>query len=140
MYYLGMKKQNLIKQSLSQPASMKYVCELLEINNIPNRSKLAENVCEYFGFYDSRGIRQLGSCLKALRELDSKDYFLLPVARNSKRSNSPRRIPKSIPLPKDVPDKAGMVLDLKLIPVKTGEQILLWNELMGREYPQGAGA
>ena len=42
IYLLSMKKQNLIKQTLSQPASIKYVKELLESKQIPNRAKLAE--------------------------------------------------------------------------------------------------
>lgn len=134
-----MKKQNLIKQTLSQPMSIEYVCELLESKEVPNRTKFAELVCEYFDFHDARGHRQKVSCLKALRELESAGHFILPVAGKTNTNISPRRLSEPVPEPKDVPAKAGNVRGLSLVVVHTDEQKRIWNELMICEHPQGAG-
>jgi hypothetical protein len=44
-----------------------------------------------------------------------------------------------VALPTDVPSEAGDVRGLKLVLVKRTEQMRIWNELMIREHPQGAG-
>ena len=44
-----------------------------------------------------------------------------------------------MPAPRDVPGAAGEVQGLELVLVETQGQIRIWNELMFREHPQGAG-
>ncbi len=131
--------QNQIKRTLSEPMSIDYVCGLLKNNKILHRSKLAELVCEQFGFYDARGQEQRSGCLKALRELEAAGHFALPAARTSPGRSSPRRLSKPVPLPLEVPAQAGAVRGLTLVLVTTPEQMRLWNELMIDEHPQGVG-
>ena len=137
-----MKKQKLIKQTLSQPGSIEYICALLESKEIPSRAKLAEIVCEHFDFVDARGHRQKSSCVIVLCELEAAGYFILPalVSRNSHKGKkySLRRLPEAVPEPRDVPAKAGDVLGLKLVVVQTDEQKRTWNELMICEHPRGS--
>jgi hypothetical protein len=73
-----MKTQNQIKRTLSQPTNVGYVRELLKCDQFLHRSELAEAVCTQFGFFDARGRRQRGGCLKALRELEGTGHFSLP--------------------------------------------------------------
>ncbi len=134
-----MDTQNQIKRTLSKPASIECVCGLLQRNDILHRSELAEIVCEQFGFYDARGREQRGGCLKALRELEAAGHFVLPAARRKIGRSSPRRLSEPVAPPSDVPAKAGDVRGLTLVLVRTTEQMRIWNELMIREHPQGAG-
>ncbi len=135
-----MEKQNLIKQTLSQPASIEYVKELLESKQIPNRAKLSEKVCECFDFVDSRGYQQKSSCLIALGELAAAGHFILPepTKRNDGKKFSLHRLPEPVPEPLAVPAKAGDVEGLKLVIVETDEQKRTWNELMICEHPRGS--
>jgi hypothetical protein len=135
----GMNTQNQIKRSLLEPTSVEYVCGLLESNEILHRNELAEVVCEHFGFYDARGHIQRGGCVKALRELEAAGHFVLPAARSRPGARSPRRLEEPVPPPSDVPGRAGDVWGLNLVVVRTEEQMRIWNELMIREHPQGAG-
>ena len=137
-----MERQNLIKQTLSQPASIEYVKELLESKQIPNRTKLSEKVCEYFDFVDDRGHLQKSSCVIALGELEAAGHFILPALADRKSSKGKkhtlRRLSRPVPEPVDVPAKAGDVKGLKLVIVETDEQKRTWNELMIREHPRGS--
>ena len=46
---------------------------------------------------------------------------------------------EAVPEPVGVPDAVGRVQDLELILVQEGQQRALWNELLAREHPRGAG-
>jgi hypothetical protein len=135
-----MKTQNQIKRTLSQPTNVGYVRELLKCDQFLHRSELAEAVCTQFGFFDARGRRQRGGCLKALRELEGTGHFSLPpqVHRRTGRGD-PRRLSEPVAPPTKVPGQAGEVNGLCLVQVRTEEQMRIWNELMIREHPQGAG-
>jgi hypothetical protein len=134
-----MDTQNQIKRSLSDPASIGYVCGLLEGNENLCRSELAERVCRQFGFSDARGREQRAGCLKALRELEAAGHFVLPAARRKIGPRSPRRLSEPVPAPTDVPAEVAELRGLNLLVVETTEQMRIWNELMIREHPQGAG-
>ncbi|MFW6114631.1 MAG: IS4 family transposase [bacterium] len=134
-----MKTQNQIKRTLSEPAKIDYVRELLESNEISHRNALAEMVCERFDFYDARGHMQRGGCVKALRELEASGHFELPAVRSRTGSRSPRRLNEPVPTPSDVPARAGDVWGLNLVVVRNEEHMRIWNEMMIREHPQGAG-
>jgi len=134
-----MKTQNQIKRKLSESASIEYISEQLERKQITQRSTLAENVCERFGFYDGRGRLQWAGCLKALRELEGAGHFTLPVAVKRSGCNRPRRLSEPVALPTEVPTQAGLVRGLKLIKVNSSEQMRIWNELFINDHPQGAG-
>ena len=134
-----MNIQNQIKRTLSETASLEYVCDLLESKEIEHRTELATLVCKQYGFYDARGQAQRGGCLKALRELEFAGHFDLPVRRTQPGRHSPRRLSKPVPLPLGVPSKVGEVRGLELVLVSTPDQMRVWNELMIEEHPQGAG-
>ena len=78
-----MKTQNQIKRTLSKDSNIAYVRDLLERNKFSNRSRLAEAVCEQYGFYDARGKKQLSGCLKAIRKLEAAGHFVLPECKTS---------------------------------------------------------
>jgi hypothetical protein len=134
-----MKTQNQVKRILSRPESISHICTILDGNKGIHRTELSDQLCEQYGFYDPRGVFQKGSCMKALRELERSGHIVLPVSRKKSGNASPRRLPEPVPPPLDVPAKAGDVQGLKLILVDTDEHKLIWNEMMFREHPQGAG-
>jgi hypothetical protein len=136
---MSMNTQNQIKRTLSTPESIEYVAELLAHNDFPNRTVLAETICELFNFYDMRGKKQLSGCLKAIRQLENDGYYSLPAAPYTIGKSSPRRLAEPLPAPKDVPGQAGDVRGLTLLLVNTQEQMQIWNEMMITEHPQGAG-
>ncbi len=132
--------QNQIKRTLSVREHLGYVQTLLEGTCGQGRTELAYQVCEHFGFYDTRGRAQWGGCLKALRELERAGHFELPRGRVADRGQpSPRRLAEAVPSPSGVPMEVGEVEGLELVRVETSEQMRLWNELMASEHPQGAG-
>ncbi|MGM0367528.1 MAG: IS4 family transposase [Actinomycetota bacterium] len=51
----------------------------------------------------------------------------------------PRRPERPVPEPKNVPASAGGIDRLQLIIVKTREEMQIWNELMIKDHPRGAG-
>ena len=134
-----MDTQNQIKRTLSQPANIAYISELLECNEFLHRSELADAVCQQFGFYDIRGQKQRSGCLKALRELEAAKHFVLPSALRKTGRSFPRRLSEPVAPPTDMPAQVGSVWGLTLVVVRTTEQMRIWNELMIREHPQGAG-
>ena len=133
-----MKTQNQIKRTLSRPAEAAYIRWLLESNPDFHRSDIAGAVCERFGLYDARGRPQISGTLKALRQLEAAGHFVLPAARAKTGPSSPRGLTDAVEPPRDVPAQAGDVQGLRLVVVKTDEEMRTWNELMKREHPQGA--
>jgi hypothetical protein len=131
--------QSQIKRTLSQPEGLAYVSELLEGEEYLSRTDVAVKVCEEFGFQDPRGQHQLGGCLKALRELEDKGWFQLPAPQIEKGGPSPRRLLEPVAEPQGVPGEVGAILGLELVRVEQEDQMRIWNELMIREHPQGAG-
>ncbi len=128
--------------TLSQPEGLSYVIyvsELLETEDYPSRTDVAVQVCEEFGFQDPRGQHQLGGCLKALRELEAKGWFQLPAAEIEKGGPSPRRVLELVAEAQGVPAEVGAIVGLELVRVEQENQMRIWNELMIREHPQGAG-
>ena len=136
-----METQNQVKRTLEQPASIEAIRAILARSEQANRSSLVRTVCGTFGLLDGRGGPQIGGCSKALRELERAGHFVLPASTrpNVKGPKGPRRLDAAVPAPLDVPEQAGEVLALELIKVCTLDQIRLWNEMMAREHPQGAG-
>ena len=133
-----MKTQNQVKRILSQPEAISHIRSMLDGNASLTRTALSDQLCEHYGFYDPRGGLQMGSCMKALRELDHRGHIVLPVSL--KRGNaSPRRLLEAVATPLDVPEQVGDVQGLKILLVETAEHIRIWNEIMFREHPQGAG-
>src|SRR6059036_703934 len=134
-----MNRQKQIKRTLSKPEAVEYVRRLVEEEESFSRTELAEFVCEQFGFQDPRGQNQLSGCLKGLRELEAKGWFQLPPPETQKGRPSPRRLSEPVPAAQGVAEEVGEVDGLELILVEKESQMRIWNELMIREHPQGAG-
>ena len=136
-----MEAQSQIKRTLSQPQSIESIRQLLADGSHPTRSSLAHAACSHFGFFDARGHPQSAGCIKALRELEQAGHFALPAVQLSGRGKgkTARRLEAPVPEPLNVPAQAGEVRELALIKVDTLDQMRLWNEMMLREHPQGAG-
>lgn len=134
-----MKTQNQIKRTLSQPEAIAHIQKVLEGKEILHRTELTDQICEHYGLIDSRGVLQRSTCLKALRELEGAGHIVLPAPLVEHVPGSPRRLLEPVAAPQGVPSQAGDVLGLKLIVVESEEQMRIWNELMIREHPRGAG-
>lgn len=134
-----MDTQNQVKRALSTPEAITYVVGLLEGEECLSRTELAEVVCEALGFRDPGGRNQLSSCLKALRELEAQGRFQLPTPQIHKGGPSPRRLAEAVAEPQEVPPEVGEIVGLELLLVEEQSQRRIWNELLIREHPQGAG-
>ena len=134
-----METQNQIKRRLSRPEVIEHVRSVLAENGEMNRTTFAAELCECYGFFDARGTPQISSCLKALRELESGGHFALPRPLMQPGRSSPRRLTEPVAIPQEVPQAAGAVRGLRLIAVETEVHMRIWNEMMIREHPQGAG-
>lgn len=139
VYYDGMETQKQIKRTLTRPGAIELIRSVLDSNSNLNRTQLADQVCEHYGFFDALGTPQRSTCLKALRELERHGHFVLPASLIQPGQRSPRRLGEPVAAVEDVPAEAGDVRGLQLIVVDTVEQMRIWNELMIREHPRGAG-
>ncbi len=137
--YIGdMKTQNQIKRNLSRPDVIKDIKKILSANEGLNQHQLAKILCREYDFYDARGKAQLGSCTKALKDLERQGLLTLPAPlRKTTGEWSPRRLDKAVPEAKDVPDEVTAIQDLRLVRVQDEKQMRVWNELIIREHPQG---
>jgi len=138
-----METQHNIKQTISLPANIAIIRDLTADPAITSRSKLTKRVCEEFSFYDARGLMQVSSCVKALRDLEQAGLISLPaptIRSGLKPGKSAiRRLAEPVDPPTGVPAQVGEIENLQLVLVDTDEQLLIWNELMESEHPLGAG-
>ena len=135
-----MDAQNEIKRTLKQDASIEAVQQLLADKEYETRASFADLVCRHFGFLDARHRPQRAGCVKALRQLEQAGHIVLPAALHRGGTvKSARRLDQAVPAAIDVPAQAGDVRALTLVIVDRLELMRVWNELMLREHPQGAG-
>jgi hypothetical protein len=134
-----METQSQIKRTLSRPQVIEHVRSVLDANGAMNRTMIAEQICEHYDFLDARGAPQTSSCLKALRELERRGRIVLPKPLVQPGRGSPRRLSQAVAAPEGVPAEIADVRGLCLVPVETEEQMRIWNEMMIREHPRGAG-
>lgn len=140
VYIAGMKIQNQIKKTLSQPKAIEQIKNILDKNADINRTKLSDLICDHFNFYNPRGERQRSGCIKALRKLEQDGFFVLPIPCKTVTGKiNPRRLAEPVPEPQKVPDEVGKICDLKLVLVEAEEYMRIWNELMIQDHPRGAG-
>jgi len=133
-----METQNQIKRILTRPEAIEQINILLNTNDNINRTGLADQVCEQFGFFDPRGDKQRAGCLKALRELEKDGRIVLPQPAQVPGKRSPIRLFEPVPEPQGVPGGAGEINELCLITVETEEHMRIWNELMIQDHPRGS--
>jgi hypothetical protein len=135
-----MNIQNQIKRTLSQPAAIEFVSRMLKEREFLHRSELADFICEQYGFRDLGGQAQRSGCLKALRELEADGWFRLPEALHKTGSvRSPKGQLAAVSQAQGVPAEAGEIGRLRLLLVSDEESLRIWNEMMIREHPRGAG-
>lgn len=129
-----MKTQHNIKRTISLPANIAIIRDLAADPAITSRSKLTKRVCEEFSFYDGRGLMQVSSCVKVLRNLEQAGLITLPAPtiRSGLKPGKAavRRLPEPVAPPTGVPAQVGEKENLQLVLVSTDEQLLIWNELM----------
>ena len=129
--------QNQIKRTLSRELDRLHA--VMRREKFAHRTALADRVCSEFGFHDARGRAQRSGCLKALRELEARGRIRLPTPRRRVKHCGPRGLGRAVPEPVGVPATVDGVRELELILVEKSPQRALWNELMAREHPRGAG-
>ncbi len=134
-----MDVQNQIKRTLNQPPALAWIADRLAQGDVVHRTALARQACERFTFHDGRGRAQISGCLRALRELETAGHFTLPKACTKPGAGGIRRLSAAVAPAHDIPERAGDVQGLCLVLVTTDEHMRIWNELMQREHPQGAG-
>jgi len=134
-----MNTQNQIKKVLLKDPNINHIRDLIAANSGLNRSRLADLVCEEFSLFDGKGERQRSGCLKALREFARAGLLTLPEPRWEKGSRTPRRLGEAVAPAVSVPASVEDVRGLRLTLVESENQMRIWNELMLREHPRGAG-
>ncbi|MDQ6954451.1 MAG: hypothetical protein Q9M20_03310 [Mariprofundaceae bacterium] len=123
-----MQMQNNTKQKLSEADSIRIVRHMIYDNPSSNRTEISRLVCEHFDFHNAKDKPQQSGCLKALRELENPEHFILPALCSiSQHKAAPKRLDQAVPFPIDVPLKAGNIIGLKLVQVSSLEQIAIWN-------------
>ncbi|MCG2601170.1 MAG: IS4 family transposase [Achromobacter sp.] len=134
-----MLAQSQIKRTLSEPQGLARVQALMREAAEAHRTALADRVCAEFGFIDARGRAQRAGCLKALRALERDGQITLPPARTAPGPRRTQRLGDAVAPPQAVPSELSALIDLDLVQVEDDAHRAIWNELMAREHPRGAG-
>jgi hypothetical protein len=134
-----METQKQVRRTLARGEAIAHIRSVLDGEKSLNRTQLADRLCKHYGFIDGRGRLQRSTCLRALRDLEDKGRIHLPEPVVQHGPPSPRRLGEPVAVPVDVPSKAGEVLGIELIMVESEEHMRIWNEMMIREHPRGAG-
>ena len=134
-----MNTQNQIKRVLSRDENITHIRLLISDNPDICRTHLAERICDDFSFFDGKGKRQRSGCLKVLRELAAAGRLDLPAPQRKGSSKTPRRLGEAVASAVGVPASVEDVQGLRLTLVESVMQMRIWNELMLREHPWGAG-
>jgi len=132
------KTQNGIRRTLSKPEAVTHIRSILKTNDCLTRTELASLLCEQFSFCNARGEKQMGSCLKVLRDLASQGRFTLPEPKVQRTGKwCPRRLDGPVAEPTGLPSEVNEIADLRLVLVEDEAHMRIWNELMLREHPLG---
>ena len=135
-----METQNQIKRTLNEPQGLERVRAVIQKAPADShRTALAERVCAEFDFVDGRGRPQRASCLKALRALEGSGHITLPAPCSHTGRPRPRRLSAPVAAPQGVPPELAALDGLELELVEDDAHRGIWNELMAREHPRGAG-
>ena len=134
-----MKKQNQIKRTLSHPDAIVDISQQLKDLDNPKLSHFANTLCQQYGFTDPQGKHQQAGCIKALRALEQAKKITLPEIIRRTQKRSPRRLDVALPALTEVPGEINQILNLMLVLVESEDQIRLWNEIMEKDHPRGAG-
>jgi len=125
-----------IQQILAQPENTRLVTQLLESEEVINRSDLARELCEQLDLRDPKGDLRMGTMRKALRVLEAKGLWKLPAAESVGTGPwSPKRLAQPVAAPRALPAKVEEVQGLGLVAVTTEEEQRIWNELILSEHP-----
>ena len=134
-----METENQIKRKLATREAIAHIGCVLDGDERLNRTQLAAQLCEHYGFIDALDRPQLSTCLRALRDLEKRGHIHLPAPVVQHGPPRPRRLSEPVAVPEDVPSQAGDVIGMELIMVESVAQMRIWNEMMIREHPRGAG-
>ena len=131
--------QKPIRAALSLPGNLARLRDILAPKAFPSLAAACRRVCAEFGLTDALGRPRLASCGSALRGLARQGLVSLPEPRGPR---GPRAAPvgsdSPVPPPSGVPETAGEVGGLALVPVEDEAGRRIWNGLMAREHPRGA--
>jgi hypothetical protein len=131
--------QHQVLRTLREPQALARVRGLLGAGDVAHRTALADALCAQFGFIDARGRAKRSTCLKALRELERGGQLVLPAARTCPGVAKLRGLGEAVAAPVEVPHELSAVRALELVRVDSKVQRQVWNALMVREHPRGAG-
>ena len=82
VFIVSMETQNQIKRKLSQPEAIEHICKLIDASDSMKITRLADELCEQFAFYNPLGKKQRAGCLKALRELEHAKLIVYLFAKD----------------------------------------------------------
>jgi len=129
-----------IKEALSEPERLLLVREALLQGEL-SRTRLASGLCERFGLLDAVGRPRVASCLKALRDLEQEGELELPDRLLDINGGwKPRRLPRPVPEPRDLPASVESLqgLRVELVDPNDATAMRTWTELIESDHPRGA--
>jgi hypothetical protein len=130
-----------IKQKMEREGTLEKIAARLELEPEITRTRLAAKICAELSLMDHKGAPQIGSCLKALGELESKGVLKLPPPKAGYgKYGRMRRMEGADLTPSGVPSRVEEITDLSLTLVssKDEQRMRIHNELLIRDHPQGA--
>lgn len=131
--------QHRILETLSRPASVKAVVELIESGVCPSGKSLTAKVCETFGFLSPNGALQTATCNRALQVLEKRGLIEVPKQKVVNQGEiMPRLLGQPIDPPAGVPSEAGDIDGLHIQLVRTTEDRKIYAQMLYDEHPQGA--
>ena len=134
------QSEHLIKKTLSSPGvldSLKsFVCNILEKHPKLSRNKIAEAVCKRFNFFNPKGEPESTTCSAVLSKFAKQGIIELTEDRGNtgKADFSLSCLENPIEEPINVPDRVGLIQDLRIVLVDNNNDRLIWNTII-KEHP-----
>ena len=133
-----MANQNCIGRVLRSPGGLARLAGILAAGGFETRAELGRLVCSEFGFADRLGRPQASSCAVVLRELAAEGRIRIPEPSRRGGGGGPAGLGIDVPPPEGVPERAGLVGNLRLVPADGREHRRILGAMLRREHPEGA--
>ena len=139
---MSIPQKNLVKESLSAPATLEKVRNWLHEKAGQSLNAFSKFVCKTLEFFDTTGEPQINECSESLKDLDKAGKIDLrsnlsytPAA--TKRTYTLKYLDGKVPEPVGVPETVDEIKELRLVRARSKTEKKTWNTLMRDEHYLG---
>lgn len=137
---MNIPQKNLVKETLSSPATLEKVRNWLHEKAGASLNAFSKFVCKTQHFFNTTGELQINECSESLKDLDKAGEIDLQSNLNytpTTRTYTLKYLDGKVPEPIGVPEIVDEIKELRLVRAKSIEEKKTWNTLMRDEHYLG---